>query len=238
MVACDRNGPERPELPVAFNSFGRLSRTRVTTPTAHDGQMGQLGRVLLRAIPWILVMAGLALAVAAGINGVRGAVSGLQPAAQWQSPGTEKMYLAAGDWVVFEQATARRGPTARLEPTVGWRQLTVIGPDGEVPVTCAYCSGSETMTLGTTQYVGLVRFTADVEGEYAVTTETPGATLSVSPSVLRTVGLTFATIAWVGLGLLIFFVGAFWLLVLLIVHLLRPATQGTANLGSEHVPRH
>ena len=172
------------------------------------------------------------LAVAAGINGVRGAVSGLQPAAQWQSPGTEKMYPAAGDWVVFEQATARRGPTARLEPTVGWRQLTVIGPDGEVPVTCAYCSGSETMTLGTTQYVGLIRFTADVEGEYAVTTETPGATLSVSPSVLRTVGLTFATtIAWVGLGLLIFFIGAVWLLVLLIVHLLRPAAQGTANPG-------
>ena len=188
-------------------------------------------------------MAGLALAVAAGINGVRGAVSGLQPAAQWQSPGTEKMYLAAGDWVVFEQATARRGPTARLEPTVGWRQLTVIGPDGEVPVTCAYCSGSETMTLGTTQYVGLIRFTADVEGEYAVTTETPGATLSVSPSVLRTVGLTFATIAWVGLGLLIFFIGAVWLLVLLIVHLLRPGDRKprvrarTSALGARTRPR-
>lgn len=192
----------------------------MATDPAHHGPM-------VKIIPAILVVVGLVVAGVSGVNGVRTLLSGLQPVAQWSSPGTESMTLPEGDWVVFEE-----GPrSVRSEPTVGWRQLTVVGPQGAVPVRCAYCSGSETLTVGGTTYRGLVRFTATVPGEYSVTTEARGANLAVSQSVMRTVGTTFATMAWVALGLLLFLAGAIWLLVLLILHLTRPAPPGPQTSG-------
>lgn len=99
--------------------------------------------------------------------------------------------------------------------------IAVFGPQGRVATSCVYCSGSETLTLGSTRYQGIIRFRAAVEGEYTISTEVPDETLIVSPPALQTVGQTFASLAWLGLGVVLIAVGAVWLLVLLILRLTR-----------------
>ena len=103
--------------------------------------------------------------------------------------------------------------------------LTIVGPQGRVTTTCVYCSGSETLTLGSTTYTGIVRFTAPVDGTYTLTTETPGANLILAPPALQTVGQTFASLAWIGLGFLLIAAGTVWLIVLLILFLVRSTSS-------------
>lgn len=210
----------------------------------HAGGMSKI-------IPWVLLVAGLVVAGFAAVSGVTSFVSALQPQAQWQTPGSETTALTAGNWVIFQQANARPGkgtgtdefgaqePTARIAPAGGavgdarepglidWKALSVVGPNGKVATACVYCTGTETLTLGSTRYVGVARFTAEVDGDYTVTTETPGADLAIAPPALQTVGRTFGSLALMGLGLALAAAGAIWLLVLLIIYLTRPTPPAT-----------
>ena len=126
---------------------------------------------------------------------------------------------AAGDLVVVSRPLARA--TAAGPGLIDPADISVYGPQGRLATACVYCSGSETLTLGTTRYVGIVRFTAPVAGEYTIATEVGDETLIVAPPALQTVGQTFSSLAWLGLGVLLIGAGAIWLLVLLILRLTR-----------------
>ena len=114
--------------------------------------------------------------------------------------------------------------------------ITVFGPQGRIATSCVYCSGSETLTLGSTRYVGIIRFRAAVEGEYTIATEVADETLIVSPPALQTVGQTFASLAWLGLGVLLIVGGAVWLLVLLILRLTESQRQGPVRPPTSWAP--
>lgn len=205
-----------------------------------------------KIIPWVLLVVGLVVAGFAAVSGVTGFVSALQPQAQWQTPGSQTTALTAGNWVIFQQADARpgtgtgsddfgaeqstgriarvgggTGTAARQPGLIDWKDLSVVGPNGKVTTSCVYCTGTETLTLGSTRYVGIARFNAEVDGNYTVTTETPGADLAIAPPAIQTVGQTFGSLALMGLGMVLAAAGAVWLLVLLIMYLSRPKSPPT-----------
>ncbi len=183
-------------------------------------------RKVIVVVPWLLLVAGLALVVVAAVGGARQFFSALSPVAQWDTPGSHELHLEAGPWVVY-QAAPRGAPTRQLlDPT----DVVVTGPVGVVPTTCVYCTMSETLTLGSSHFIGVIRFTAPEGGTYTVTTETRDAELAVAPPALRTVGHVFVSLAWIGLGAALAAVGAGWLIVLLVVRLTRRASPpGTAT---------
>lgn len=211
-------------------------------------------RKVLLVVPWLFVLAGIALVVLGGSRAIQTFVSALTPASEWQTPAVQKVQLPAGNWVVFQQVgptfpsdepsggsgdlgaadadgAIAAGPVALLPAVVAATaagpglidpaDIKVFGPQGRVTTSCVYCTGSETLTLGTKRYVGIIRFNAPVDGEYTIATEVADETLVLSPPALQTVGQTFSSLAWLGLGVLLIGAGAVWLLVLLILRLTR-----------------
>lgn len=178
-----------------------------------------------KVIPWLLLIAGVALVAFAGVSGVRSFVSALQPVAEWESPGTRTVALDPGTWVVYQAGPpANRGglPDERM---VDWQDVTVTGPAGPVATGCVYCAGHETLETGSRTYYGIVRFSAETQGDYTITTETTGADLAISQSALRTVSDAFSSLAWIGVGGLLIAGAVVWLLVLLVQYLSRPKAQ-------------
>ena len=185
-----------------------------------------------RIIPWLLVVGGAVLIVTAGTTGVQQFMAALTPVAQWQTPGSQQVELTAGNWVVYQEIGQPLRPTARAPQQSSGSGLlapdavTVTGPQGRVATNCVYCTRSETLTLGTTTYTGLVMFTAPVDGQYTLTTESGGASLALAPPALQTVSQTFASLAWIGLGAVLLAAGTVWLIVLLILYLTNRSEAG------------
>lgn len=191
-------------------------------------------KIMTRVIPWLLLVAGVAVIVFAGVSGVRSFVSALQPAAEWNSPGTQTVTLDEGTWVVYQAGAISPRTGSSEEWTIDWQDITVTGPSGPVATSCVYCSGSETLGVGAVTYRGVVRFAAETAGDYSITTETSGSRLAVAQSAFRTVSDTFSALMWMGVGGLLIAAGMVWLVVLLVQYLSRP--KGPRPADGQAVP--
>lgn len=207
----------------------------------------------MRVIPWLLIVAGVVLVYVGTHGAVTTFMSALTPTAEWQTPAVQKVTLTAGKWTVFQKVTSStRTPSQRPSPKLGatgtpiqpisWPQrasgsgllaaedVSVFGPTGaRIATTCVYCVGSETMHVSGGRYEGIVRFTAETDGEYTIATEIPDVSLAIAPPALETVSRTFISVAWLGLGIVLIASGVVWLLILLILYLVRSGSSVRAQ---------
>lgn len=167
-----------------------------------------------KVIPLVVAVIGLVLFGVGVFSAASGVSSSLQTVGQpWQLPGQTVQQLQPGNYVVYEDL----GVSASANHTVDARDVTVVGPSGSVPVSCAYCNGSQTVTLNEKTFVGIVSFEATEPGKYTISGRGDGQSVVVGPSVFGTVGSAFKGVGLAVLGGFLAIVGVIWFVVALIL---------------------
>lgn len=157
---------------------------------------------VLLALGGLVTILGLAL----GMFSLLGALSPAGGA--WVSPGAKDVELSAGRWVVFE-ATSDTTEDPQTRP----RQVSVYGPDGVVPVSCAYCSGRQTLTVNGQSYVGVVSFSVSDPGTYKVTVTSTGSTMVVAPGIGVSLLVFLGGLLVAAVGAVLAFISLAWLVI-------------------------
>ena len=100
----------------------------------------------------LLFVASLVVIVPAFIDSLSGP--------RWQVPGSYRTHLDTGEWMLYEDVTFG------TFGTIGPADVEVVGPAAVVP---RYVDSSETITINTTQYAGVVEFDVTTAGTYEIT---------------------------------------------------------------------
>ena len=150
--------------------------------------------------------------------------TGFTAARELTVPAVTERTLEPDTYVVFQSV-----PASDPYTTLGPENVTVVGPDGAVPVTPM--TVTETLTLGENEYLGAVRFDAQSAGQYTITINPAQRTQVI---VMPSLSTTFLGIAgWVALGVVswvAFYLGAMLLVVGLIWRSTAPMlAQSTAQ---------
>lgn len=179
-----------------------------------------------KVVPIILILVGavvFAVGVAKAVGGVASSLNTIGD--EWSTPGSTSEQLANGTYVVYENAGNVYASSAQV--SIDPASIAVTGPNGSVTTTCISCgSSSTTVTLGSTTYVGVVSFPADVAGTYEITATDDGARLVLGPSLASTLGGAFGWSGVAVLGAVLAVAGVVWLIVAAIVGRPKPAAVG------------
>jgi len=150
-----------------------------------------------------LIVAGAALAIPTFIAGIVPIVRAVRSPIRFDVPGRAQMHLGHGDYMVYEDKGASSLGNA-FSPddsvTITPENVTVTAPDGTAVAVSERGSLIETLTVDGRRYVGAVRFTAPVAGEYVV-----GVTGTTADNVLvaRPIGsVASGSLGWFALAAL------------------------------------
>lgn len=132
-------------------------------------------------LPGVLLALGTLVLLVGAVAGMFGLAEGLGLRGEpWATPGSRDLNLDTGRWVLYERA-----PDEQAEPEIPLRRIAVYGPTGTVPLSCASCAGtSQSLTLGSTSYVGVASFQVEQAGSYRITVTEPGQVVMVAPSMV------------------------------------------------------
>lgn len=165
--------------------------------------------------PVLLLVLGLVTLGIAVAQGVGGFVGSLQSVGQsWVAPASSTQELTSGVYVVYEQNATR---------TLSAGDVSVTGPSGQVPVAATI---SSTLTLNSTDYVGVAQFAATQDGTYTIEVAGDGQELVLGPELGKTIGNAFLWVGVASLGGILALAGAVWLVAALIVGSRKPAAVG------------
>lgn len=175
-----------------------------------------------------LVIAGVALAIPTFIAGLVPIVRAVRSPVRFDVPGRAGMHLERGEYMVYEdKGDSSIGNAFSQDDSVSItpNDVTVTEPGEEPVVVSDRGSITETMTVGGRRYVGAVRFTTPVAGEYVVAvTGTPAGRVLVAHPLASVARRSVGWFALAGIGAVLFVVGV----VLLIV--------GAVRRGNSRVP--
>jgi hypothetical protein len=182
------------------------------------------------ALLLVAVMVGV-IAIIGVVSRLGGTFADIVTADAQQTPAQMVLELEPGPYLVYELTAQKRsrGPLTfenGRPVTVRSADVTVKSTDGtKVPVG-AVTGFSETVTQGSLEYTGAVRFDVLVNDTYVIKVDTPNTQVLVAPSLAS--GFR-RSIGWFGLGALsfmLFAVGG----VLLIVGLVRGRKRAVASV--------
>jgi hypothetical protein len=151
-----------------------------------------------------LIVVGAALAIPTFIAGVVPIVRAVRSPIRFEVPGRAQMHLEHGDYMVYEdKGTSSIGNAFSQDDsvTITPENVSVTAPDGTAVPVSERGSIIETLNVDGRRYVGAVRFTAPVAGEYVVgVTATPVANHVL---VARPIGsVARGSLGWFGLAAL------------------------------------
>lgn len=161
-------------------------------------------------VPGALLAIGAAVVLLGLIAALFGIADGWRSGGpSWRTPGSSDLQLEAGRWVIWERAT-----DSDADPQTPLRRISVYGPSGTVALSCVSCGGShQSMTMGTTSYVGVASFEAPTAGTYKVTVTEPGQVMMVAPSIMGGVLVFTAGVGLSIVGGVICMIALMWLVV-------------------------
>jgi hypothetical protein len=119
----------------------------------------------------VLIVVGAALAIPTFIAGIAPIVRAVRSPIRFEVPGRKTVPLERGDYMVYEDKGASSIGNAFSRDdsvTITPEDVTVFAPDGSAVTVSERGSFIETIDVDGRRYVGAVRFTAAVAGEYVV----------------------------------------------------------------------
>lgn len=160
-----------------------------------------------------MIVAGVVLAVPAGIFFVLGVVRALGGTIE-RVPGTVTRQLGAGKWFIYERTGVTVGfVTHTNDPVLDPSEVTVTGPGGAA-VEVVVASEDDSITRGREQVTAELEFDAPAPGKYTLQFATPPTYVIVArplikdfAKVLLPLGLTLAGGAVVLVGIILLVVG-------------------------------
>jgi hypothetical protein len=164
-----------------------------------------------------LIIFGAALAIPTFIAGVAPIVRAVQSPIRLEVPGRASMHLEHDDYMLYEDKGASSIGNA-FSPddsvTITPEDVTVTAPDGSAVSVSERGSFIETINVDGRRYVGAVRFTAPVAGEYVVgVTGAPVGRALVARPLASVARGSIGWFALAGLGAVLVVVGVVLLVV-------------------------
>lgn len=164
-----------------------------------------------------LMIVGAALAIPTFIAGIVPIVRAVRSPIRFEVPGRARMHLGHGEYMVYEDRGASSFGNAFSTDdsvTITTNDVAVTAPDGEPVPVVDRGSVAETLNVDSRRYVGAVRFTAPVAGEYIVgVTGTPAGRVLVAQPLTSAARRSVGWFALAGLGGVLFVVGVVLLIV-------------------------
>ncbi len=137
--------------------LARPTETPVVTPPRRRADGSLKGPSLMTALG--VIGLGILLGIASLVVLVPAFVDSLS-GPRWPVPGTHRTHLDSGEWMLYENVDFGRFGG------VGPDDVTISGP---APVVTRWPGSSQTITINTSEYVGVVEFDVATSGTYDIT---------------------------------------------------------------------
>jgi hypothetical protein len=151
----------------------------------------------------VLIIVGLALAIPTFVAGILPIVHAVSDPQRFSAPNTVRVHLGKGEYMLYEDAGSNSLGSAFSNNTsvsISPADVTVSSADGTTIEVRERGAVQETLAVRGERYVGAVRFTSPVAGEYTVRVQ---STTFRSVLIARPFGETIRSVlGWFGLSAL------------------------------------